>query len=78
MTAQPSPLAALPALLPGIAEAAARHDREASFPHDSLAALRGAGLLGLTVPAALGGAGGGCAVGLRKSAAWMGRRGVVK
>ena len=59
MTAAPHPLAALPGLLPGIAEAAARHDREASFPHDSLAALRGAGLLGLTVPAALGGAGGG-------------------
>ncbi|MBL6079711.1 acyl-CoA/acyl-ACP dehydrogenase [Belnapia sp. T18] len=59
MTAAPHPLAALPRLLPGIAEAAVRHDRGASFPHDSLAALRGAGLLGLTVPAALGGGGGG-------------------
>ncbi len=59
MTAQPNPLAGLAAVLPGIAAAAARHDREASFPHDSLAALHGAGLLGLTVPAALGGGGGG-------------------
>jgi alkylation response protein AidB-like acyl-CoA dehydrogenase len=59
MTAAPHPLAALPALLPGIAEAAVRHDREASFPQGSIAALRGAGLLGLTVPAALGGGGAG-------------------
>nr|WP_294563739.1 acyl-CoA dehydrogenase family protein [uncultured Rhodopila sp.] len=50
--------AAVPAaVLAAIGEAAARHDRDGSFPHDSLAALHGAGLLALTVPARLGGAG---------------------
>jgi alkylation response protein AidB-like acyl-CoA dehydrogenase len=47
------------------------HDRDASFPHDSLAALHGQGLLALTVPAALGGG----SVGLRVAAqvvAWLG------
>lgn len=58
MNASATPLAALPALLPDIAAAAARHDREGSFPHDSLAALRRAGLPALTVPAALGGGAG--------------------
>ncbi len=38
-----------------VAAAAARHDRDGSFPHDSLAALGSAGLLGLGVPRALGG-----------------------
>ncbi|HEY0418958.1 MAG TPA: acyl-CoA dehydrogenase family protein [Acetobacteraceae bacterium] len=52
-------LAALPRLLPGIAAAAAQHDRDASFPHDSLAALRSGGLLALTVPATMGGGGAG-------------------
>ena len=56
------PLAALPGLLPGIAATAARHDRDGSFPHGNLAALRGAGLLALTVPAALGGGGAGLRV----------------
>ncbi|TDH60472.1 acyl-CoA dehydrogenase [Dankookia rubra] len=59
MNAQATPLTALPALLPDIAAAAVRHDREGSFPHDSLALLRNAGLPGLTVPAALGGSGAG-------------------
>ena len=59
MNAQATPLAALPALLPDIAAAAVRHDRDGSFPHDSLALLRNAGLPGLTVPAALGGGGAG-------------------
>ncbi len=53
-----APRAAVPAaVLDAIAEAASRHDRDGSFPHDSLAALHGAGLLGLTVPAVLGGGG---------------------
>ena len=59
MNAQAAPLAALPALLPDIAAAAVRHDRDGSFPHDSLALLHNAGLPGLTVPAALGGGGAG-------------------
>ena len=52
----PAPVPA--AVLTEIATAAAAHDRDASFPHDSLAALRRAGLLGLTVPARLGGGAG--------------------
>ncbi len=37
------------------------HDRAGSFPHDNIADLRGAGLLGLTVPRRLGGGGAGLA-----------------
>ncbi|MFC0386155.1 acyl-CoA dehydrogenase family protein [Muricoccus vinaceus] len=37
------------------AEGAAAHDREASFPHENIAALREAGLFGLTVPVEFGG-----------------------
>jgi alkylation response protein AidB-like acyl-CoA dehydrogenase len=59
MNALASPLAALPGVLPGIAAAAVRHDRDGSFPHDSFAALRQAGLLALTVPAGIGGGGAG-------------------
>lgn len=40
-----------------IAPRAARHDREATFPHESFADLRAAGLLGLCVPRAHGGLG---------------------
>lgn len=37
------------------AATASRHDREGSFPHENFAALRAAGLLGLTVPREWGG-----------------------
>ncbi|MDI4235769.1 acyl-CoA/acyl-ACP dehydrogenase [Bradyrhizobium sp. Arg237L] len=46
-------------LAEGIAERAAAHDRDASFPFENFADLAKAGLLALTVPAALGGAGAG-------------------
>ena len=62
MNAVASPLRGFAGLLPGIAAAAARHDRDGSFPHDSLAALHGQGLLALTVPAARGGSGAGLRV----------------
>ncbi|GAA4549817.1 acyl-CoA dehydrogenase family protein [Amycolatopsis samaneae] len=41
------------------AEHAARHDQEASFPVEALAEMRATGLLGLLVPGAYGGLGGG-------------------
>jgi alkylation response protein AidB-like acyl-CoA dehydrogenase len=44
-----------PELTAFLAEAGARHDRDGSFPFDSLGHLREAGLLGLTVPRSLGG-----------------------
>ena len=59
MNAAVPPLATLLRILPGIAAAAPHHDRDGSFPHGSLSALRGAGLLALTVPAAVGGGGAG-------------------
>ncbi|MFE7131719.1 acyl-CoA dehydrogenase family protein [Streptomyces sp. NPDC057638] len=43
------------------AEHAPRHDRDADFPVEALAALRASGLLGLTVPVSHGGLGGGLA-----------------
>jgi alkylation response protein AidB-like acyl-CoA dehydrogenase len=46
-------------LAEGFAERAAAHDRDASFPFENFADLSKAGLLALTVPAALGGAGAG-------------------
>ncbi|WP_338147683.1 acyl-CoA dehydrogenase family protein [Neoroseomonas terrae] len=46
-------------MLQAIATAAAGHDRDGSFPVDSLARLRDAGVLALTVPTALGGGGAG-------------------
>ncbi len=48
-----------PALIAAIAANGAQDDREASFPFDSLQRLREAGVLGLTVPTALGGGGAG-------------------
>ena len=39
------------------AEGAASHDRDASFPHENIAALRDGGLLGMTVPPEFGGQG---------------------
>jgi alkylation response protein AidB-like acyl-CoA dehydrogenase len=46
-------------LAPDFAARAARHDRAASFPFENFDLLSQAGLLALTVPAALGGAGAG-------------------
>jgi len=46
-------------LAPRFAARAALHDREASFPFENFAELSEAGLLALTVPAALGGGGAG-------------------
>jgi len=39
------------------AESAAAHDRDGSFPHENIAALREGGLLGMTVPPEFGGQG---------------------
>src|SRR6201996_2114768 len=46
-------------LVPRFAERAAAHDRDASFPFENFRELSEAGLLALTVPAALGGSGAG-------------------
>jgi len=51
--------------LAAIAAAATHHDRHASFPADSLAALHAAGLLALTVPRDVGGGGAGLAASAR-------------
>ncbi|HWX50671.1 MAG TPA: acyl-CoA dehydrogenase family protein [Roseomonas sp.] len=56
------------ALAQDFAATAARHDREASFPHQNFRALHEAGLLGLTVPREHGGGG----AGLAQSAAVVG------
>lgn len=50
-----------PALLAALRDAGDRHDRDGSFPHDSLARLHEAKLLALTVPVSLGGQGQGLA-----------------
>jgi alkylation response protein AidB-like acyl-CoA dehydrogenase len=42
---------------PAFAERAARYDRDATFPHENYADLKGAGLLGLCVPEKFGGLG---------------------
>ena len=55
--ARPDPLAALRALLPGIAEAATTEDVDGAFPAGSVAALAGAGLLLAPLRQALGGHG---------------------
>ncbi|NMJ44473.1 acyl-CoA/acyl-ACP dehydrogenase [Roseomonas sp. JC162] len=49
-------------MLEEIAATAAVHDRDGSFPFDSLALLQKAGILSLTVPIALGGGGAGLAL----------------
>ncbi len=54
-------LAAADALVPGLADRAAAHDRAGVFPEVDFAALRAAGLLGLMVPERLGGPGAGFA-----------------
>ncbi len=56
-----------------VTAAAADHDRNASFPHDSLAALGSAGLLGLGVPRSLGG----IEAGLEEATGWITRIGRV-
>jgi alkylation response protein AidB-like acyl-CoA dehydrogenase len=55
------PIAAARRLAPRFAARAAEHDRDGSFPVEDFADLRAAGLFGLMVPAALGGAGAGFA-----------------
>jgi alkylation response protein AidB-like acyl-CoA dehydrogenase len=52
-------LGRLEPLAAAFAERAPAHDRDASFPFENFADLHAAGLLGLTVPAAHGGGGGG-------------------
>jgi alkylation response protein AidB-like acyl-CoA dehydrogenase len=56
-TATPTALDAARALAPGLAERAADHDRAGVFPAADFDAIRAAGLLGLMVPARLGGTG---------------------
>jgi alkylation response protein AidB-like acyl-CoA dehydrogenase len=59
MDATPSSLERATLLASGFAARAALHDREASFPFENFNELSEAGLLALTVPAALGGSGAG-------------------
>lgn len=56
---EPDYIARAEALAEGFAARAAEHDRNASFPFENFKELSEAGLLSLTVPAALGGAGAG-------------------
>lgn len=60
----PSP-SLLATLAASLVEDAARHDREASFPFESIEKLRRAGLLRLTVPLEFGGGGAGLLVARR-------------
>jgi len=57
--AQTAGTSATAPLIAAIASAAGHHDREGSFPFESLALLHDAGVLALTVPMALGGGGAG-------------------
>lgn len=54
---EPAILIAARQLAADFATRAAAHDRDGSFPHENLAALRQAGFFRLTLPAALGGLG---------------------
>ncbi|MFK9828031.1 acyl-CoA dehydrogenase family protein, partial [Escherichia coli] len=56
---EPDYIARAEALAPGFAARAAEHDHTGSFPFENFRELSEAGLLPLTVPAALGGAGAG-------------------
>jgi alkylation response protein AidB-like acyl-CoA dehydrogenase len=56
---EPDHVARVAELTRAFAERAVRHDREASFPFENFDELSKAGLLALTVPAALGGGGAG-------------------
>jgi alkylation response protein AidB-like acyl-CoA dehydrogenase len=56
---EPDYIARASLLAASFAERAAAHDRDASFPFENFADLSQAGLLSLTVPAALGGGGAG-------------------
>ncbi len=56
---EPDPVGHASRLAARFAERAALHDREASFPFENFTELAEAGLLALTVPAALGGLGAG-------------------
>jgi alkylation response protein AidB-like acyl-CoA dehydrogenase len=59
MDAVPSIIDRVKLLTPAFAERAPAHDRDASFPFENFQDLSDAGLLGLPVPKALGGAGSG-------------------
>lgn len=61
MTIAVPPPDAVRSLSEVVAGRAAAYDRTGAFPHDNIAALREAGLLSLTVPRRLGGAGAGLA-----------------
>jgi alkylation response protein AidB-like acyl-CoA dehydrogenase len=56
---EPAPVERALVLAANFAERAAEHDRDGSFPFENFRELSEAGLLSLTVPAALGGAGAG-------------------
>lgn len=56
-----SPMAAVDLVAPVLREHAAGHDERATFPWESVAALRRHGLMGLLVPSRYGGAGAGLA-----------------
>jgi alkylation response protein AidB-like acyl-CoA dehydrogenase len=64
----PDPVSRATLLAEAFAERAAVHDRDGSFPFGNFEDLSKAGLLALTVPAALGGGGAGAAEVARISA----------
>jgi alkylation response protein AidB-like acyl-CoA dehydrogenase len=58
-TVPPPDLAALPSIVAGLASRAGEHDREATFPHEGVELVHGAGLLTTTVHPRYGGPGAG-------------------